>query len=178
MPKPPIKPTSSSAPSSERAKAFRDRLDQMELTRWEIVASEETRLKVRSIASDEGLTAGVAAEALLQLGIEAYDALQRPTWVDVQEQGLGEPSIDRAFRPALRAPAPPTPAAAMPAPLADLPVAGTPVVLSAKSLASYTTRSQPGPARSGSTPAPGGAKASAPLQGFFDRAKQRKAPKP
>jgi hypothetical protein len=166
MPKLPFKP-SISAPSSERAKAFRDRLGEMELTRWEIVASEETKLKVRTIANAEGLTSGVAAEALLQLGIEAYDALRRP----VASAALATPPSDsaqgikkRAFALSREAQEPGM--AAMPQQV--------PVVLSAKSLAAYTTRSQPGQGGRSAPPSSEDRKAAAPLQGFFDRAKQRK----
>ena len=67
MPKKLVLPSSSS-PSTERAKAFRDRLEQTSVTRWEIFASEATKNRVRDIARLENLTAGVAAEALLELG--------------------------------------------------------------------------------------------------------------
>ena len=59
---------------TKRAKAFRERLGSSDLSRWEIYTSESTKNKVRAIAKVEGLTAGVAAEALLRLGIDAYRA--------------------------------------------------------------------------------------------------------
>ena len=60
--------------STDRARAFRDRLEQTSVTRWEIFVSEVTKDRVREIARLENLTAGVAAEALLELGVEAYVA--------------------------------------------------------------------------------------------------------
>ena len=59
---------------TKRAKAFRERLGSSDLSRWEIYTSESTKNEVRVIAKAEGLTAGVAAEALLRLGIDAYRA--------------------------------------------------------------------------------------------------------
>lgn len=64
--------TNSSSTSTKRATAFRDRLGGQGIKRWEIFASEQTRASVREIAAAENLSAGVAAEALLSLGIEAY----------------------------------------------------------------------------------------------------------
>ena len=63
---------------TKRAKAFRERLGSSDLSRWEIYTSESTKNKVREIAKAEGLTAGVAAEALLRLGIDAYRAAGSP----------------------------------------------------------------------------------------------------
>ena len=65
---------SANSPSTDRARAFRDRLEQTSLTRWEIFVTEVTKSRVREIARLENLTAGVAAEALLELGVEAYVA--------------------------------------------------------------------------------------------------------
>lgn len=62
----------SKAPSTERAEAFRKRLAEGSMTRWEIMASDKTRAEVRAIARIEGMSPGLAAEALLSLGVEAY----------------------------------------------------------------------------------------------------------
>lgn len=65
-------PSPSSSNSTARASTFRDRLALVDLKRWEIYVSEDTKNQVRSIAKDEQLTAGIAAESLLVLGIESY----------------------------------------------------------------------------------------------------------
>lgn len=51
---------------------FRERLANENLKRFEIYASDVTRKDIRDIATQEGITSGVAAEALLKLGIERY----------------------------------------------------------------------------------------------------------
>lgn len=82
------------APSTERAQAFRKRLAEGSMTRWEIMGSEKTRDQVRAIAKIEGLSAGLAAEALLSLGIEAYH--RSPAENEVLTTGdavLGEPLV-------------------------------------------------------------------------------------
>lgn len=61
---------------TKRAKAFRERLGSSDLNRWEIYTSESIKNQVRGIAKSEGLSSGVAAEALLRLGIEAYRATE------------------------------------------------------------------------------------------------------
>lgn len=58
----------------QRVLDYRDRLKSSpdELSRWEIVASDHTRSEVKRIAKENNISPGVAADALLGLGLEAY----------------------------------------------------------------------------------------------------------
>lgn len=159
MVKPPITPADALASNTKRSKAFRDRLAETSLTRWEIVASEETKDNVRKIARIEGLTPGVAADALLGLGIEAY--LNTP---GAQAQAEGVPATTFASNI--------TPIGAITPSASSLRSVAAP--LASKSLAAYSSR--PGVnANSPGLPSPAAAAAKS-LQGFFDRAKNRKKP--
>jgi len=60
------------AGATKRAKLFRERHALTDVKRWEIYTTEAIKSEVRDIAKQEGLSAGVAAEALLRLGIETY----------------------------------------------------------------------------------------------------------
>ena len=57
---------------TRRAKEFRERQALTDVKRWEIYTTDAIKSEVRDIAKQEGLSAGVAAEALLRLGIETY----------------------------------------------------------------------------------------------------------
>lgn len=59
-------------PKTKRVKNFRERLADASLSRYEIYASDDTKKAIREIAKAEELSTGVAAEALIQLGIEQY----------------------------------------------------------------------------------------------------------
>lgn len=58
----------------QRVLDYRDRLKSSpdELSRWEIVASDHTRSEVKRIARENNISPGVAADAILGLGLEAY----------------------------------------------------------------------------------------------------------
>ena len=58
--------------ATKRAKQLRERLASTDVKRWEIFTTEAIKSKVREIANKEALSVGVAAEALLRLGIETY----------------------------------------------------------------------------------------------------------
>lgn len=62
---------------ADRVSQFRDKLRTDNLRRYEIYLSDSTRAEIKQIAHLEGVTAGVAAESLLKLGIERYH--QSPT---------------------------------------------------------------------------------------------------
>ena len=57
---------------TSRTRAYRDRLVKDDLSRFEICTTARIKEQVRKIAQQEGLTKGVAAEALLALGIASY----------------------------------------------------------------------------------------------------------
>lgn len=59
---------------TDRAADFRDKLAAEGLKRYELYVSDATRREIKEIAAREGVTTGVAAEALLKLGIESYHA--------------------------------------------------------------------------------------------------------
>jgi hypothetical protein len=144
MPKKLVLPSSSS-PSTERAKAFRDRLEKTSVTRWEIFANEATKNRVRDIARLENLTAGVAAEALLELGIEAYVAGMASSASVPLTKSAGTASKQAGgHQSALK-------------------------WISSKSLGSYSTRSSPSTSTSTST-----SHSSAALRDFFVRVKSKR----
>lgn len=57
---------------TRRAKEFRVRLAASDIKRWEVYTTDGVKKRVRGIAASEGLSAGVACEALLNLGIATY----------------------------------------------------------------------------------------------------------
>lgn len=71
-------------PDTARVQLFRDKLAEADLTRYEIYASSQTKADIRDIARQEGLSTGVAAEALLKLGIAQYRQRQSRTPVAAQ----------------------------------------------------------------------------------------------
>jgi hypothetical protein len=56
----------------ERVSTFRQKLATDDLKRYEVYVSSTTRQGIKDIAALEGISAGVAGEALLKLGIESY----------------------------------------------------------------------------------------------------------
>lgn len=185
------------APSTERTKAFRKKLQESPaaLTRWEIVASSETKARVRTISAIEGLTAGVAAEALIGLGIEAYassqgfDLTTLDRLADPEQRHAVVAELSMLAAPALGVPSASANAgaswsagasramnfaAAAPDTASQGAFLGAPPLV--KSLATYSSRSNPTENRTESTLTPPSppASASAMLQGLFDRSKTRK----
>lgn len=64
--------TSASESASVRVSNFRGKLATEDLKRYELYVSSQTRSDIKHIAKIEGLSSGVAAEALIKLGIESY----------------------------------------------------------------------------------------------------------
>ncbi len=56
----------------ERVSSFRQKLATEDLNRYEVYISRATRQGIKDIAVIEGISAGIAGEALLKLGIESY----------------------------------------------------------------------------------------------------------
>lgn len=186
-------------PSTDRSKAFRKKLQESPaaLERWEIVASRDTKARVRAISLVEGLTPGVAAEALLGLGIEAYasslgmDMTTLDQLADPEQRQAVLANRSQAASHLLPTQTPSAQASAGPewdagaarsmgfaAPSMDPTPQGvylgsSPLV---KSLATYSSRTSPSEGAAENTPhsPPPPASASAMLQGLFDRSKTRK----
>lgn len=81
--------------STERTKEFRAKLAASDTKRWELLTTSAISKEVRRIAKSEGMTASVAAEALLNLGIETYLATRSET---VECEVVKPPSITDIFR--------------------------------------------------------------------------------
>jgi hypothetical protein len=90
--------------STPRTKNFRDKKASAGLQRLDIYTSEEIKSQVREVAKKEGKTAGIAAESLLALGIEAYlqGCITPDTGISVVQS---EPTAqsDGGTNPAIRA---------------------------------------------------------------------------
>ena len=65
-------PAGASDSASVRVSNFRGKLATEDLKRYELYVSSQTRSDIKHIAKIEGLSGGVAAEALIKLGIESY----------------------------------------------------------------------------------------------------------
>jgi hypothetical protein len=69
---------SSTSATYGRVSSFREKLATEGLKRYEVYVSDKTKKSIKSIARQEEISTGVAAEALLKLGIEAYERLSSP----------------------------------------------------------------------------------------------------
>jgi hypothetical protein len=82
---------SSTSATYGRVSSFREKLATEGLKRYEVYVSDKTKKSIKSIARQEEISTGVAAEALLKLGIEAYERLSSP-------QAVVDPAPDRPSR--------------------------------------------------------------------------------
>ena len=83
---------SSSDPANLRVSNFRDKLASEDLKRYELYISSSTRSAIKEIAKLEHLSSGVAAEALIKLGIESYhlhSALPAPPVIQANRPSRG-----------------------------------------------------------------------------------------
>ena len=147
---------------TKRAKAFRERLGSSDLSRWEIYTSEFIKNEVRSIAKSEGLTSGVAAEALLRLGIDAYK-------IAGTDSATARASGAKVVRPSARR----GKNSSAPTPIDRISRASSTERLSSKPLSSYSSRpesSRQSPSRQKPVASD---KAASVVRGFLARATKR-----
>lgn len=163
----------------DRLERFRGQQGASQHSRYEILATEETKAVVREIAKAENLTPAVAAEALLNMGIDLY--LQQAA----SATGIAPLSVAPLRWPApveaqplaadvLRSAAPRlSPSGSALVGSTDPAVAAT-LAPALKSLKAYSTRTPSSAPASSTDSSPPSTKAAAAVRGFFERAQARK----
>ena len=77
----------------DRVSEFRSKLAGSDLTRYEIYITSGLKKDIKGIAKEEGLSTGVAAEALLKLGVEQYYQQQSQSKKDLHLGGALETPV-------------------------------------------------------------------------------------